>query len=96
MKSGFVYIMANRKKGTVYIGVTSNLAQRVYQHRNELIEGFTKTYGCKILVWFAAYDDLQNARHRELQMKKWKRSWKIRLIEEENPDWKDLWFEICG
>jgi len=96
MKSGFVYIMANRKKGTVYIGVTSNLAQRVYQHRNELIEGFTKTYGCKILVWFAAYDDLQNARHRELRMKKWKRSWKIRLIEEENPDWKDLWFEICG
>ena len=66
------------------------------QHREGLIEGFTKTHGCKQLVWFEVHEDLQEARARELQIKRWKRSWKVRMIEEANPDWRDLWFEIQG
>ncbi len=91
MKSAFVYIMASRKNGTIYIGVTSDLIQRVYQHREGLVPGFTKRYGCKLLVWFEAHDDLQDARQRELQLKEWKRSWKVRLIEESNFEWDDLY-----
>ena len=91
MKAGYVYIMANRKNGTIYIGVTSDLIGRVYQHREGLVPGFTKRYGCKLLVYFEVYDDLQEARLRELQMKEWKRSWKVRLIEENNLEWVDLY-----
>ena len=91
MKAGFVYIMANRKNGAIYIGVTSDLVKRVYEHREGLIRGFTKRYGCKLLVWFDTYDDLQAARHRELQMKEWKRAWKVKRIEERNLDWDDLY-----
>ena len=91
MKSGFVYIMANQKNGTIYLGVTSDLAKRVYEHREGLIAGYAKRDGCKLLVWFEAYDDLQEARRRELQMKEWKRAWKIRLIEEKNLEWDDLY-----
>jgi putative endonuclease len=91
MNSGFVYIMANRKNGTIYIGVTSDLVGRVHQHREGLVPGFTKRYGCRLLVWFEAYDDLQDARLRELQMKEWKRNWKICLIEEGNLEWDDLY-----
>ena len=91
MKSGFVYIMVNRKNGTIYIGVTIDLIQRVFQHREGLVAGFTKQHGCKLLVWFEQYDDLQEARRRELQMKEWKRAWKIRLIEEQNLEWNDLY-----
>jgi putative endonuclease len=91
MKAGFVYIMANRKNGTIYIGVTSNLVKRVYEHCEGLIAGFTKRYGCKRLVWFEAFEDLQKARYRELQMKEWKRAWKIKRIEESNLDWDDLY-----
>jgi putative endonuclease len=87
--------MASRRNGTLYLGVTSNLAGRIYQHRNGLIEGFTKQHGCKILVWYDAYEDLDAARLRELQMKKWKRAWKIDLIERHNPQWKDLWPDIA-
>ncbi|HEY0629083.1 MAG TPA: GIY-YIG nuclease family protein [Sphingomicrobium sp.] len=90
-KAGYVYIMANRKNGTIYIGVTSDLIARVYQHREGLVPGFTKRYGCKLLVYFEAYDDLQDARLRELQMKEWKRSWKVWLIEESNLEWADLY-----
>ncbi|MES2120306.1 MAG: GIY-YIG nuclease family protein [Pseudomonadota bacterium] len=90
MKAGFVYIMANRKIGTIYIGVTSDLVKRVWEHRNGVVSGFTKRYGCKILVWYETHDDLQQARQREFQIKEWKRAWKIRLIEENNPDWDDL------
>ncbi|GBH30193.1 MAG: GIY-YIG nuclease family protein [Sphingobium sp.] len=82
--------MASRRNGTLYLGVTSDLAGRAYQHRNALVEGFTKRHGCTMLVWFESYDDLQEARLRELQMKKWKRAWKIELIERENPQWRDL------
>ena len=91
MKTGYVYIMASRKNGTIYIGVTSELVGRVYQHREGLAPGFSKRYNCKLLVWFESYDDLQEARLRELQMKEWKRSWKIRLIEETNLGWDDLY-----
>jgi len=91
MKAGFVYMMASQKNGTIYIGSTSNLIQRVAQHRAELADGFTKHYACKTLVWFDGYDDLQEARGREVQMKEWKRPWKIKRIEERNIDWVDLY-----
>jgi putative endonuclease len=87
--------MASKRNGTLYLGVTSNLTGRVYQHRNGLIEGFTKPHGCKHLVWYEAHEELDAARLRELQMKKWKRAWKIELIERSNPQWRDLWSEIA-
>ena len=90
MKAGFVYIMASQRNGTVYTGSTSNLVQRAYQHRNGLIDGFTKENGCRLLVWFEPHDDLQGARLRERQIKKWNRIWKLRLIDEGNPEWDDL------
>lgn len=90
MKSGCVYILTNRCNGTLYIGVTSNLPQRIWQHREGLIEGFTQKYDLTMLVWFQHFDNLQDARHREVQMKEWKRAWKIELIEALNPDWRDL------
>ena len=91
MKAGFVYIMASGKNGTIYVGSTSDLVRRAYEHREGLADGFTKSYGCKLLVWFEAHDDLEQARHRELQMKEWKRPWKIKRIEERNLDWADLY-----
>jgi len=91
MKASFVYIMANRKNGTSYIGVTSDLINRIYEHREGLISGFTKRYRCKLLVWFEGFDDLQEARQREVQIKEWKRAWKFRLIEDKNFEWDDLY-----
>ena len=91
MKAGFVYIMANRKNGAIYIGVTSDLVSRAHAHREGLIEGFTKRYGCRLLVWFEVHDDLQEARRRELQIKEWKRGWKIKRIEKDNLEWNDLY-----
>jgi len=88
--------MASKRNGTLYIGVTSDLPGRVYQHREKLVEGFTKKHGCELLVWFEAYEDLDAARLRELQMKKWKRAWKIELIERHNPHWKDLYGTLFG
>jgi putative endonuclease len=90
-KGGFVYMMASRKNGTIYIGSTNDLVRRAFEHREGLVEGFTKEHGCKLLVWFETFDDLEEARRRELQMKEWKRSWKVRLIEEVNLDWDDLY-----
>jgi putative endonuclease len=89
-KTGCVYLMASQHNGTLYLGVTSDLPARAYQHRNLLADGFSKKYRCIHLVWYEAHDDLQNARQRELQMKKWKRAWKVDLIEQGNPQWKDL------
>ena len=89
-RPGYVYIMASRRNGTIYIGVTGVLPGRAYQHRNGLIDGFTRQYSCKILVWYETHDDIQDARLRERQMKKWKRQWKLREIEAMNPDWDDL------
>jgi putative endonuclease len=90
-ESRLVYIMASARNGTLYIGVTSDLVKRVWEHRNGVVPGFTRKYGCKLLVWYAAYDDLQQARLRELQMKKWKRIWKLSEIEQMNPEWQDLY-----
>jgi putative endonuclease len=83
--------MASRRNGTLYLGVTSNLVQRAFQHRERLIDGFSKEHGCTTLVWYEEHDDLQEARRRELQLKKWKRAWKLDLIEQANPQWKDLY-----
>lgn len=94
MKAGFVYIMASGRNGTIYIGSTSNLPKRGYEHREGLIEGFTKKYGCKTLVWYEGYDDIQEARATELRMKNWNRQWKLKRIERMNPDWRDLWVDI--
>ena len=91
MKSGCVYIMASKRNGTIYTGVTSDLAARAYQHRNGLADGFTKQHRCVLLAWYEAHDDLQEARMRELQIKRWKRAWKIELIERDNPQWRDLY-----
>jgi putative endonuclease len=90
-KLGYVYLMASRRNGTLYLGVTSDLPKRAYEHREGLIPGFTKRHRCKMLVWYQAFDDLDSARHRELQMKEWRRAWKLRVIEEMNPRWEDLY-----
>jgi putative endonuclease len=89
-KQGYVYIMASKRNGTLYIGVTSDLPKRAYEHREGLISGFTRKYGCKSLVWFAAFESIEAARARELQMKEWRRAWKLAAIETLNPDWADL------
>lgn len=81
MKGGYVYIMASERNGTLYIGVTSDLVKRAWEHRESLVAGFTRKYGCKLLVWYEVHSDLQEARVRELQMKKWKRQWKLSSIE---------------
>ena len=92
---GFAYIMASQRNGTLYLGVTSDLPKRAWEHRNGVVEGFTKKYGCKLLVWYQAYDSLESARQRELQMKEWKRAWKLSEIEGLNPDWEDLYDRIA-
>ncbi len=85
-----VYLLASRRKGTLYVGVTSNLIKRLEQHRDGLIEGFTKDYGVKRLVWFELHATMDAAILRERRIKKWKREWKINLIREQNADWRDL------
>ena len=91
MKAGYVYLMANRPRGKTYLGVTSQLPQRVYQHKQGYFEGYSKDRGCTLLVWYEFHEDLQDARRREAQMKKWKRDWKVKLIDAFNPDWRDLY-----
>ena len=95
-KHSYVYLLASGYFGTLYIGVTSNLIQRVWQHREGASEGFTKTYGVKRLVWYECHDDIYQAITREKQIKQWNRAWKVRLIQERNPRWHDLYDEICG
>jgi putative endonuclease len=86
-----VYVLASKRNGTLYVGVASNLRKRVWEHKNELVEGFTKRYGVHHLVYYEIYDDMMSAIPREKQIKKWNRAWKLDLIEKQNPDWKDLW-----
>ncbi|EIZ80834.1 excinuclease ABC subunit C [Novosphingobium sp. Rr 2-17] len=93
-KHGAVYIMASKRNGTLYIGVTSDLKARVWQHKEGTFDGFTKQYGCKTLVWYAVFDRVEDAIRREKQMKEWRRAWKLRVIEEINPDWDDLFKSI--
>ena len=96
MTSFYVYILASRKNGTLYIGVTNDLVCRTYDHKNDSIDGFTKKYGVHTLVHYESYKDVHDALTREKRMKKWKRQWKIDLIESKNPDWKDLYSEIIS
>ncbi len=91
-----VYVMASRMRGTLYIGVTSDLIQRVYDHREGVRSGFTKTYGCKTLVWYAPYEVMTEAIQREKSLKRYPRDWKLNLIERENPHWLDLYPSITG
>ena len=92
----YVYILASGKHGTLYIGVTNDLVRRVYEHQNDLAPGFTSRYGVHRLVWFECYDDPTNAIAREKELKKWRRDWKVNLIERENPDWEDLYTAFRG
>ncbi len=94
-KTYYVYIMASKKNGTLYIGVTNDLIRRVYEHKNDFIPGFTKKYAIHSLVYFEDTGEIGAAIHREKQLKEWDRKWKIALIESTNPDWKDLWEEIA-
>ncbi|MGB7834315.1 MAG: GIY-YIG nuclease family protein [Xanthobacteraceae bacterium] len=91
MRGGWIYILTNGPNGTLYIGVTSNLIQRVWQHREGVVPGFTKRYGLKRLVYFEAYDDISVAIQREKNVKHWPRTWKVRLILASNPKWRDLY-----
>ena len=94
MKPYYMYILASRKNGTLYIGVTSDLIRRVWQHKNDIHEGFTKKYSVHRLVWYEETQDIEAAILREKQMKKWRRQWKIELIEEKNPHWNDLYEDL--
>jgi len=90
-KQFYVYILASQRNGTLYTGVTSNLIQRIWRHKQRLVDGFTKKYRVKSLIHYEVHDTAESAITREKQIKKWKREWKLRLIEENNPDWKDLY-----
>ncbi len=93
-KAGYVYILASRRNGTLYTGVTHDVARRVWEHKHDLIEGFTRQYQVHRLVYYEWHRDIRDAIRREKQIKKWKRAWKIRLIEERNPEWRDLYDEL--
>ena len=94
MKYYYVYILASRQNGTLYVGVTNDLIQRTYQHKNDLIAGFTKKYKVHNLVYYEQFNDVNTAITREKQLKNWHRKWKLQLIEKSNPDWKDLYAQI--
>ena len=94
MAQHIIYMITNRPDGVLYIGVTTDLKKRIWQHKNKEIEGFSSKYNLKNLVYFEVYDDYWEAANREKRMKKWNRQWKINLIEKENPEWKDLYDEI--
>jgi len=94
MKQPSVYILASKKNGTLYVGVTSNLVKRIWQHRNHVVGGFSEQHEVKRLVYFEQLDDMVNAITREKVLKKWNRDWKIRLIEQVNPNWNDLYDDI--
>jgi putative endonuclease len=95
-KEYYVYILASQKYGTLYIGITSDLLKRVYQHKEGLVAGFTKKYHVNKLVYYEVHEDVHEAILREKQMKKWRRNWKINLIEKDNPQWLDIYCELTG
>jgi putative endonuclease len=92
----YVYILASRKDGATYIGVTNDIIRRIHEHRTKAVAGYSSRFNITRLVWFEIYDDPVSAISREKELKKWKRPWKIRLIEEKNPQWDDLYEAICG
>jgi len=93
-KQYYVYILSSKKNGTLYVGVTSDLAKRVYEHKNNLVNGFTKKYSIHKLVYYEVTNDIESAIRREKQLKKWNRKWKMNLIEKSNSEWRDLYFEL--
>ncbi len=93
-KQPAVYILASKRNGTLYIGVTSDLVKRIWEHKNNIVEGFTKRYDVHQLVWYEIHESMESAIEREKRLKEWKRKWKLALIEEINPDWKDLYNTI--
>jgi len=95
MRQACVYILASRRNGTLYIGVTNNIARRTWEHKSGIIEGFTKKYGVHLLVYTEFHETMPDAILREKQMKKWRRKWKLDLIERANPEWRDLYTEIA-
>jgi putative endonuclease len=90
-----VYLLASKRNGTLYVGVTSDLVKRVWEHKNHVADGFTKQYGVDQLVWYEMHETMESAIQREKALKEWQRVWKLKLIEEKNPDWKDLYDTIC-
>lgn len=94
MKQPCVYILANKPFGTLYVGVTSDVITRVWQHKNHWVDGFTKKYGVDRLVWYEIHENMRSAIQREKRIKEWKREWKCNLIEGSNPDWRDIYEEI--
>ena len=93
-KQPAVYILASKRNGTLYIGVTSDLVKRIWEHRNDMVEGFTKRYDVHQLVWYELHESMQSAIEREKRLKEWKRKWKLELIESNNPNWVDLYDAI--
>jgi putative endonuclease len=89
-----VCILASKRNGTLYIGVTSDLVKRIWEHKNDMVEGFTKRYGVHHLVWYELHENMESAIQREKRLKDWKRAWKLELIESDNPNWKDLYYTI--
>ena len=96
MKRPAVYIMTNRRNGTLYVGVTTDLVARIHQHRESMLDGFTKRYGLQMLAYYEWHGDVLSAIRREKLVKRWHREWKLRLIESVNPYWRDLWFDLVG
>jgi len=94
-KKYYVYILAKARNSTFYVGVTSYLQKRIWEHKNEIADGFTKKYSIKTLVYYEIFDNPERAISREKRLKKWNRAWKMRVIEEMNPNWKDLYDDIC-
>lgn len=94
-KEYFVYILASQKNGTLYIGVTNNLLRRIEEHKNKVNDGFTKKYNVNMLVYYESTNYIIDAITREKRLKNWKRDWKLKLIEDFNPNWKDLYYELC-
>ncbi len=90
----FVYILASKRNGTLYVGVTSDLYGRIVEHRDGLVPGFTKRHGVGMLVYFEEHDDVDEAIRREKRIKRWRRTWKMELIETKNPQWRDLWLDL--
>ena len=95
MKQPCVYILASERNGTLYVGVTSNLVKRVWEHKNDLVQGFTKRYGVHTLVWYEGHETMASAIARERAIKEWRRAWKLELVEERNPAWRDLYEELA-
>ena len=96
MKPGYVYILASKRNGTLYTDVTSDLIKKIYEHKNDLVDGFTHRYGVHLLVWFEVHDDIREAIRREKQIKYWRRAWKLELIEKSNPGWCDIYDDLLG